>query len=441
MADLAGYGRQLAAACVRTLPPTPGRVQFPQLALDVPGHRWSPDSLAMFKRLGIKGARTEIGYVDETTSNGFYRPLARSAEMIAAMWHNDVTLLVTVSGARAAADGPVPAPPERRQHDQARQVRHGLAALGPTKTSRSGAASTPARSAGRAARSTRWSSGTSRGRDCRFPAGRRHPALPRPLHAHGAGRRRGPETRPRPGAHRRVLLVDEHRRQALLRRERHVPEVARFREHPLPADVRDAGVDSRVDDPQASQRPGAGVGHRELGGQLGRSRGGRGGVDAGPGPDALRRRAARRGLPDPGLYACRPSAARSASGDLQVYSIAAAVAAAGEVHWGADLPARSCSRTACPGCSSSTACRRLAERLAEARRGAAAGRCAAAAGRRRRHDRRRRRPVGRLRARAAAVPLGARPDGRGENGSGPPEDRRRCRRMPRPRRSGNWRPR
>ena len=97
VADLAGYGRQLAGTCVRTLPSTPGRVQFPQLALDVPGHRWSMDSLAMFKRLGIKGARTELGYSSETTSVGFCRSLAQSAEMIAAMRQNDVTLLATVS--------------------------------------------------------------------------------------------------------------------------------------------------------------------------------------------------------------------------------------------------------------------------------------------------------------------------------------------------------
>ena len=47
----------------------------------------------MFKRLGIKGARTEIGYNNGTTSPAFYRSLAQPAEMMAAMWHNDVTLL------------------------------------------------------------------------------------------------------------------------------------------------------------------------------------------------------------------------------------------------------------------------------------------------------------------------------------------------------------
>lgn len=97
VADLPGHGRQLAATCVRVPAATPGKVQFPQLALDIPGYRWTTDSLAMFKRLGIKAARTEIGYA-ETTKPEFYRSLAQSAEMIAAMRNNDVTLMITVSG-------------------------------------------------------------------------------------------------------------------------------------------------------------------------------------------------------------------------------------------------------------------------------------------------------------------------------------------------------
>ena len=97
VADLPGHGRQLAATCVRTLAATPGKVQFPQLALDIPGHRWSAESMAMFKRLGIKGARSEIGYV-ETEKTAFYSSLARSAEMLGLMRENDVTVMVTVSG-------------------------------------------------------------------------------------------------------------------------------------------------------------------------------------------------------------------------------------------------------------------------------------------------------------------------------------------------------
>jgi hypothetical protein len=94
--DLPGLGRQIAAACVRVAAPTPGKVQFPQIALDVSAGRWTPDSMAMFKRLGIKAARTEIGYI-ETDKDGFYQSLVRSAELMGAMRDNDVALMITVS--------------------------------------------------------------------------------------------------------------------------------------------------------------------------------------------------------------------------------------------------------------------------------------------------------------------------------------------------------
>ena len=105
--DLPGHGRQFAAACVRTPVSTPGKVQHPRLALDVPGYRFSLDSLAMFRRLGIKGARTEIGY-HQTDRPDFHWRFAQSAKMMALMELNDVTLMIT-----AAAGGPQPMGRER----------------------------------------------------------------------------------------------------------------------------------------------------------------------------------------------------------------------------------------------------------------------------------------------------------------------------------------
>ena len=90
----------------------------------------------------------------------------------------------------------------------------------------------------------------------------------------------------REGAHRRRLFLGQHARQALLRRHRHVPAVAGFREHPLPAAGRRSRARTEVDEPPGRIRPGAGVGHRELGGQLRRPRRRRDRLDArhGPGP-------------------------------------------------------------------------------------------------------------------------------------------------------------
>jgi hypothetical protein len=61
--DLGERGRAFGAACVRVPAPEPGREQFPTYAMDLGWpSEMSPVVFNVFKRLGVKGARTEGGY-------------------------------------------------------------------------------------------------------------------------------------------------------------------------------------------------------------------------------------------------------------------------------------------------------------------------------------------------------------------------------------------
>ena len=61
--DLGERGREFAATCVRVPVPEPGRVWLPTYAMDLGWpHELSPVVFNVFKRLGVKGARTEGGY-------------------------------------------------------------------------------------------------------------------------------------------------------------------------------------------------------------------------------------------------------------------------------------------------------------------------------------------------------------------------------------------
>lgn len=83
--DLAERGRAFAATCVRVPAPEPGRVWLPTYAMDLGWpHELSPVVFNVFKRLGVKGARTEGGY-----------NTIRDAHVDWAM-ANDLTLLLTV---------------------------------------------------------------------------------------------------------------------------------------------------------------------------------------------------------------------------------------------------------------------------------------------------------------------------------------------------------
>ena len=83
--DLGERGRAFAATCVRVPAPEPGREWLPTYAMDLGWpHEMSPVVFNVFKRLGVKGARTEGGY-----------NTLRDAHVDWAM-ENDLTLLLTV---------------------------------------------------------------------------------------------------------------------------------------------------------------------------------------------------------------------------------------------------------------------------------------------------------------------------------------------------------
>jgi hypothetical protein len=83
--DLGDRGKAFIATCVRVPGADPGRVQFPTYALDLPWpHEMSIEVFRLFKRLGVKGARTEGGY-----------GTIQNAHVDWAM-ENDLTLMLTV---------------------------------------------------------------------------------------------------------------------------------------------------------------------------------------------------------------------------------------------------------------------------------------------------------------------------------------------------------
>lgn len=83
--ELPGRGRAFGASCVRAPAPEPGREWLPTYAMDLGWpHEMSPVVFNVFKRLGVKGARTEGGY---NTIKDAHVDWAMS---------NDVTMMLTV---------------------------------------------------------------------------------------------------------------------------------------------------------------------------------------------------------------------------------------------------------------------------------------------------------------------------------------------------------
>lgn len=83
--DLGERGRAFAATCVRVAAPEPWRIWLPTYAMDLGSpHEMTPVVFNVFKRLGVKGARTEGGYSS-----------IRDAHVDWAM-ANDLTLMLTV---------------------------------------------------------------------------------------------------------------------------------------------------------------------------------------------------------------------------------------------------------------------------------------------------------------------------------------------------------
>ena len=92
--DLGTYGQRFGCAIARTLPADGGRVQIPDYALDIT--RPSPETLFLFKRLGVKGARMEASALmpgDKTLD-----PKREDFDkLMKLLWDNEVTCMLTVN--------------------------------------------------------------------------------------------------------------------------------------------------------------------------------------------------------------------------------------------------------------------------------------------------------------------------------------------------------
>lgn len=93
VAEIDGLGRDWASAFVRTPVATPGKVQFPAFALDL--LITQPKTMPLFKRLGIKGMRTEFGYM-RTEGPGFQKHLDEVDKAMKMLSDNDITVMLTL---------------------------------------------------------------------------------------------------------------------------------------------------------------------------------------------------------------------------------------------------------------------------------------------------------------------------------------------------------
>ncbi len=93
--DVPGHGRQLAAGLLRVPPATPGKVQHPSFAMDIRG--FEPVKAMMWKRLGIKGTRLEVGFCAASDKN-FAKWLDDTARGIRLLGQHDITCMLTLGG-------------------------------------------------------------------------------------------------------------------------------------------------------------------------------------------------------------------------------------------------------------------------------------------------------------------------------------------------------
>jgi hypothetical protein len=96
IANMNGAGRAFAGTVVRTLPPEPGRVQYPTYALDLPWpHEISEAVTTIFERLGIKGCRMGAGYYP-TTRPDFEQHNAQFFQHLKWAEKHNITAMLTV---------------------------------------------------------------------------------------------------------------------------------------------------------------------------------------------------------------------------------------------------------------------------------------------------------------------------------------------------------
>jgi len=94
--ELGSYGRRFGCAIARTLPADSGRVRIPDYALDI--MKPSPETLYLFQRLGIKGARTEASALLPGEASYAQKQQAFDT-LMKELWDNDVTVMLTVNTA------------------------------------------------------------------------------------------------------------------------------------------------------------------------------------------------------------------------------------------------------------------------------------------------------------------------------------------------------
>lgn len=95
VADFGDHGRAFVATFVRTVKPDDGKVQFPTYALDLTG---DPAATAtVFQRIGVHGARQELGYVP-TTAKNFEQYFTDLANRLKVYEDHGITVMLTLGG-------------------------------------------------------------------------------------------------------------------------------------------------------------------------------------------------------------------------------------------------------------------------------------------------------------------------------------------------------
>lgn len=99
--DLGAHGRAFGAAVARTVAATPGKVQLPTFALDMPWPFEMSDKVTMtFKRLGVKACRMGASYTPTTSSN-FEHDLAELTQFLKWSQENDISVMLTIGAGSA----------------------------------------------------------------------------------------------------------------------------------------------------------------------------------------------------------------------------------------------------------------------------------------------------------------------------------------------------
>ena len=92
--DLGTYGKRFGCAIARTLPADGGRVQVPAYALDI--SKPCQETFYLFKRLGVKGARMEMGATLPDDPKLADKTKALDV-LMKSMWDNEISTMLTIN--------------------------------------------------------------------------------------------------------------------------------------------------------------------------------------------------------------------------------------------------------------------------------------------------------------------------------------------------------